>query len=105
MKHFSQRLGRPFQDGDWLTRGEVAAVIAANSGKPLPQDRFVSDIAKREGWHPDTTGGRYAALYQYSEVKSFVLGKPGRRPSPNPSAAAIRQQKYKAKKLAEQERC
>ncbi len=96
MQHYSERLRRNFADGDWLTRDEVAKVIEENSGRPLGQKRFVSDIAKRHGW--TVAGDKYAPLYQYSEVGSFCIGSPGRRLQENPSPTALRQRKFKERR-------
>ena|SRR2546428_1330777 len=96
MEHYSQRLQRNFADGDWLTRDEVAKVIEENSGKKLAQNRFVGDIARRQGW--STAGDKYAPLYQYEQVKNYSIGsRPGRRLQDDPSPAAVRQRAFKAR--------
>jgi hypothetical protein len=98
MEHYSTRLQRNFHDEDWLTRGEVAGVIAANSGRHLAHNRFVNDIARRQKWPVDRSD-RYSPLYRYEDIKAYrIRHNPGRPAQDNPSPNAQRQRKFREKK-------
>lgn len=99
--HFSERLGRHFQDGDELTPAEVAQVVAENSGHEVKAKR-VWDLAEQYSLsrHYPYPQSRLV-LYQYSEIKSLVVSdKRGRRPSALPSQVALRQREYKARRAS-----
>ena len=99
--HFSERLGRHFQDGDELTPAEVAQVVAENSGHEVKAKR-VWDLAEQYNLtrHYPYPLSRLV-LYQYSEIKSLVVSdKRGRRPNALPSPVALRQRAYKARRAA-----
>ncbi|MHB8598253.1 MAG: hypothetical protein ACYDER_15730 [Ktedonobacteraceae bacterium] len=105
MEHYSQRLGRNFQNSDWLTRNEVASVIETNSGRPVTQLRFVRDIAVREGWRVEGDKFSHILLYHYEDCKNFVLRRQsGRRVLDAPTPNTLRQRKLREKRQKTEEK-
>ncbi len=95
-RHYSSRLGRQFRDGDELTRDEAAQVLSENSGRPIAP-KYVYDLAHEGTLHPRYLSKR-KLLYQYSEVKDYVVAaKQGRHQNPGmPSDLALRVRRHRA---------
>jgi hypothetical protein len=95
MEHFSERFKRNFQDGDWLTRTEVAAVLTANSGRPVSIE-YVSDIARRENAHVQIIENKH--LYLYDDIKELEVSlKRGPKGELSQSPVAQRQRAFRAR--------
>lgn len=102
MEHYSQRLKRNFEDGDWLVSQEAAAVIAQNSGRASVKTSQIADLARLGILKADKTSGTWQ--YEYAKIKDYCIRR-GRHPQRNPSKNAIRQRAFKERQraLAEQQ--
>src|SRR5579859_7459146 len=97
MEHYSHRLGRNFQDDDWLDTREVKQILSKNSGGRPIISRNLTDLARTHNLTRERPTLR-DVLYRYGEIKNLsVAAKRGRPPSPNPSPGAIRQKRFKDK--------
>lgn len=97
--HYSERLGRFFQDGDELTRDEATAVLSQNAGRDVDPKKLF-DLVRAGVAHPRYLSPR-KLLYQYSEIKDYVVAAhPGRRAASSPSAVAQRQRLYRERRAA-----
>jgi hypothetical protein len=98
--HYSERLGRFFEDGDELTREEAAAVLSRNSGREI-ESKYVFDLVRLGVLHPRYLSPR-KLLYQYSEVKSYVVAsRVGKRPHAHPTENALRQRRFRERRRAQ----
>ncbi len=95
-QHYSERLGRNFRDGDYLSIQEVRAVLAQNRGAPISMD-LVSHVLVRKGCRRMEVNSRIH-LYLYDDLKNIVVPQV-RGPAASPSATpgAIRQRAFKAR--------
>ncbi len=99
-RHYSHRLGRTFQDGDELTREEAAQVLSENAGRTI-DPKYVYDLVRQGTVHPRYLTER-KLLYQYSEIKDYVVAPhAGKRVHENPTANALRQRAFKARRNAQ----
>lgn len=98
MTHYSERLGRNYQDEDWLFRDEAASVISTNSAHYVVP-RHLNDYVRRGILHPQVVAPTIR-LYQYYEVKNLVVkSRVGRRPLEDPSPGAMRVRRHRLKKV------
>jgi hypothetical protein len=93
-RHYSERLGRAFRDGDELTREEAAQVLAENSGRPV-EPKYVFDLVRLGIVQPRYLSPR-KLLYQYSEIKQYVVASHvGKKPHEKPTDNALRQRRFR----------
>ncbi len=98
--HYSERLGRFFEDGDELTREEAAVVLSHNSGRGI-EPKYVFDLVRLGVLHPRYLSPR-KLLYKYSEVKSYaVASHVGKRPHAQPTENALRQRRFRERRRAQ----
>lgn len=102
-RHYSERLGRNFRDGDYLSVQEARAVLAANRGSSISID-LVSHHLKRVGARRMEINSR-VHLYLYDDLKDIVVPTTrGRAASPSASPGALRQRAFKARQRQKKER-
>lgn len=109
MEHYSQRLGRNFEDDDWLFYQEVLQVLSANSGGRAVPRTNVGSLVDHGVLHPKKLIGtaRGVNLYQYAEVKNIVVASGrGRRARTADTPGAIRARRFRErhKKLKQQKK-
>jgi hypothetical protein len=100
MNHYSARLGRNFEDSDWLFYQEVLEVLSANSGYVVPRTN-VGSLVDHGVLHPRKLAGtrRATNLYQYAEVKNVVVARGrGRRAKVADTPGAIRARRFRERR-------
>jgi hypothetical protein len=107
MEHYSMRLERNFQPGDWLYAAEVLEVLSANAGRRVSDSNLtilVAGGARSELFTPRRR------VYLYEDVQDVVIaasaGRPRSRDEKSPQVRAQhayreRQRKEKAQEQQE----
>ena len=95
-EHYSERLGRNFRDGDYLSVQEARAVLAQNRGGPVSMD-LVSHYLSRVGARRMEINKR-VHLYLYDDLKNIVVPTTrGRSAAPSATPGALRQRAFRAR--------
>ena len=103
MEHYSERLRRNFQKGDWLRASEARGVLSANAGRHI-SDSMLSWLVQR-GELQFSYPWDYAPTrrgYLYEDLAERVIRKPGGVENPElPVTPIVRAQRaYRARKRA-----
>ncbi len=97
--HYSEQLGRYYEDDDLLTRHEAAQVLSFNAGREI-RESYVSDLAYKKVLPFERISER-KLLIQYKYLRNYIVTQiVGRKVGASPSANAERQRKFKARRRA-----
>lgn len=100
MEHYSERLGRNYQDEDWLSRTDAAEVLARNSGREKVSTDYLVTLAHRGVLHP-MKPSYHVLLFQYKELKDLKIDQqPGRKKFDHVTDNVLRQRAFKARRKA-----
>ncbi len=99
--HYSNRLARKFRADDYLTIGEVRAVLAENRNAPISTDVTSYTMARFKVRRLEINACVH--LYLYEDVKEITVPLVrGRQAAPSPTPGAARQCAFRARRKAEQ---
>jgi hypothetical protein len=96
--HYSEQLGRNYEDDDMLERNEVAAILSINAGREIPP-AYVNTLAGKGSLPFERQPQARKLLFKYTNVRNYIVSqRTGRKPGATPSPNAERQRKYKARR-------
>lgn len=92
MEHFSERLQRNYQAGDWLRASEALEILSANSGRRIA-DAHLTRLLARGDVRAELPPGSKRRVYLYDDLAARIVPRPGHEPDETNTKSGVRAQR------------
>lgn len=92
MEHFSERLQRNYQAGDWLRASEALEILSANSGRRIA-DAHLTRLLARGDVRAELPPGSKRRVYLYDDLAARIVPQPGHTPDEENTKSNVRAQR------------